>query len=101
MISRQDKYYKVLLYILISECMFQILQKDQEAEIEHLENEVQTMRKKHSEAIQKLKSSFLREKRGFQKESDSKIQEMAQQATQVSRSSNPGLIDLKPQKMLK
>ncbi|KXJ28511.1 golgin subfamily A member 6-like protein 7 [Exaiptasia diaphana] len=64
---------------------YQILQKDQEAEIQRLENEVQTMRKKHSEAIQKLKSSFLREKRGFQKESDSKIQEMAQQATQEAR----------------
>ncbi|XP_031575101.1 coiled-coil domain-containing protein 153-like, partial [Actinia tenebrosa] len=64
---------------------YQLLQKEQEAEIARLENEVQSMRKKHSEAIQKLKSSFLREKRGYQQESDSKIQEMAQQATQEAR----------------
>ena len=41
------------------------------------------MRGKHSEAIQKLKSQFLREKRSYQKESDTKIHEMAQQASQV------------------
>ena len=41
------------------------------------------MRGKHSEAIQKLKSQFLREKRSYQKESDEKIHEMAQQASQV------------------
>ena len=41
------------------------------------------MRGKHSEAIQKLKSQFLREKRSYQRESDDKIQEMAQQASQV------------------
>ena len=41
------------------------------------------MRGKHSEAIQKLKSQFLREKRSYQKESDEKIQEMAQQASHV------------------
>lgn len=44
------------------------------------------MRGKHSEAIQKLKSQFLREKRSYQKESDEKIHEMAQQASQVCTS---------------
>lgn len=44
------------------------------------------MRGKHSEAIQKLKSQFLREKRSYQKESDEKIHEMAQQASQVCAS---------------
>ena len=61
----------------------QTLQRDQKAEIARLEQEVHTMRGKHSEAIQKLKSQFLREKRTYQKESDTKIQEMAQQASQV------------------
>ncbi|EDO44923.1 predicted protein [Nematostella vectensis] len=64
---------------------YQVLQKDQEVEIARLEEEVQTMRRKHSEAIQKLKAQFLREKRGYQKESDSKIQEMAKQATQEAK----------------
>lgn len=59
------------------------LQCDQKAEIAHLEREVHMMRGKHSEAIQKLKSQFLREKRSYQRESDDKIQEMAQQASQV------------------
>lgn len=62
----------------------QTLQRDQKAEIARLEQEVHTMRGKHSEAIQKLKSQFLREKRGYQRESDTKIHEMAQQASQVS-----------------
>lgn len=61
----------------------QTLQRDQKAEITRLEQEVHTMRGKHSEAIQKLKSQFLREKRSYQKESDTKIHEMAQQASQV------------------
>jgi len=64
---------------------YQTLQRDQKAEIAHLEQEVHTMRAKHSEAIQKLKSQFLREKRTYQKESDTKIQEMAQQASQEAK----------------
>lgn len=66
----------------------QTLQRDQKAEIARLEQEVHTMRGKHSEAIQKLKSQFLREKRTYQKESDEKIQEMAQQASQASTAAN-------------
>lgn len=64
---------------------YQTLQRDQKAEIARLEQEVHTMRGKHSEAIQKLKSQFLREKRSYQKESDEKIQEMAQQASQEAK----------------
>ncbi|CAH3021347.1 unnamed protein product [Porites evermanni] len=64
---------------------YQTLQRDQKAEIARLEQEVHTMRGKHSEAIQKLKSQFLREKRTYQKESDEKIQEMAQQASQATK----------------
>lgn len=64
---------------------YQALQRDQKAEIAHLEQEVHMMRGKHSEAIQKLKSQFLREKRSYQRESDDKIQEMAQQASQEAK----------------
>lgn len=75
------------LIIAIDEKKFPVytkaLQRDQKAEIAHLEQEVHMMRGKHSEAIQKLKSQFLREKRSYQRESDDKIQEMAQQASQV------------------
>lgn len=69
----------ILRYVLHS----QTLQHDQKAEIARLEQDVHSMRGKHSEAIQKLKSQFLREKRSYQKESDTKIHEMAQQASQV------------------
>ena len=64
--------------------LIQTLQNDQEEEIARLERQVLQMRAKHSEAIQKLKSHFLRDKRTYQQESDSRIHEMAQQATQVS-----------------
>ena len=57
----------------------QTLQKDQESEITHLEEEVRRMRSKHSEAIQKLKAQFLREKRNYQKESDNRIQTLAKE----------------------
>lgn len=64
---------------------YKTLQNDQEAEIARLEDQVSQMRGKHSEAIQKLKSHFLRDKRTYQQESDSRIQEMAQQATQEAQ----------------
>ncbi|KAJ7372725.1 hypothetical protein OS493_017999 [Desmophyllum pertusum] len=64
---------------------YQTLQRDQKTEIAQLEKDVHTMRGKHSEAIQKLKSQFLREKRSYQTESDTKIQEMAQQASQEAK----------------
>ena len=72
------------LLLGLTDFILQILQNEQEAEIARLENQVLEMRAKHSEAIQKLKSHFLRDKRNYQQESDSRIQEMAQQASQVS-----------------
>ena len=78
-----QRLYVQRLMSICTICILQTLQRDQKAEIAHLEQEVHTMRAKHSEAIQKLKSQFLREKRTYQKESDTKIQEMAQQASQV------------------
>lgn len=41
------------------------------------------MRGKHSDAIQKLKSDFLNDKRAFQQDSEQKIQAMAKQANKV------------------
>ena len=61
----------------------QLLKCDQEAEIKSLEEEVQQMRAKHSETIQKLKAQFLQEKKQFQDQSDARIQAMAKQANQV------------------
>ena len=86
-----NKTYIVVVYAYSQYCNWwkkfpvytKTLQRDQKAEIAHLEQEVHMMRGKHSEAIQKLKSQFLREKRSYQRESDDKIQEMAQQASQV------------------
>ena len=66
---------------------YQRLQYDQEAEIKSLEEEVQQMRAKHSETIQKLKSQFLQEKKLFQDESDTRIQAMAKQANQEAKQS--------------
>ena len=63
--------------------LWQQLQYDQEAEIKSLEKEVQQMRAKHSETIQKLKVQFLQEKKQFQEQSDSRIEAMAKQANQV------------------
>ena len=52
--------------------------------IRDLEKEVLRMRGKHTETIQKLKSQFLKEKREYQGESESKIQEVGRQANKVS-----------------
>lgn len=65
-------------------CVFlKDLQHDQEAEIKSLENEVQQMRAKHSESIQRLKAQFLLEKKQFQDQSDSRIETMTKEANQV------------------
>ena len=64
-------------------CLFQNLQQEQMSKIRELEREVMTMRGRHSEAIQQLKSHFLQEKRQFQDESESKILSMAKQANKV------------------
>ena len=66
---------------------YQRLQYDQEAEIKSLEEEVQQMRAKHSETIQKLKAQFLQEKKLFQDQSDTRIQAMAKQANQEAKQS--------------
>ena len=60
-----------------------VLQKEQEAEIARLEKEVVDVRHKHSEAVQKLKSKFLQEKRVFQEDSDAKIQDLTKEANMV------------------
>ena len=62
---------------------YQKLQHDQEAEIKSLEEEVQLMGVKHSEAIQKLKVKFLQEKKQFQDHSDTKVQAMVKKANEV------------------
>ncbi|KAK3091742.1 hypothetical protein FSP39_022279 [Pinctada imbricata] len=49
------------------------LQTEQLNKIKELEKEVMTMRSKHSETIQSLKSTFLKEKREYQQDSDSRI----------------------------
>ena len=67
------------------QCELQRLQYNQEAENLALEEEVQQMRAKHSETIQKLKAQFLQEKKQFQDQSDSRIQAMAKQANQVRK----------------
>ena len=42
-----------------------------------------TMRGKHSDAIQQLKTRFLNEKREYQHDSDNKISALAKQANKV------------------
>ncbi len=51
--------------------------------IKELEKEVMVMRGKHSDAIQQLKSQFLKEKRQYQADSDAKTSAMAKQANKV------------------
>ena len=67
--------------------MLQRLQEGQVKRIRDLEKEVLRMRGKHTETIQILKSQFLKEKREYQGESESKIQEVGKQANRVSKSS--------------
>lgn len=61
----------------------QTLQQDQLGRIKELEKEVMLMRGKHSDAIQKLKSKFLKEKRDFQHDSEAKVVSMSKQANKV------------------
>ncbi|XP_077980396.1 coiled-coil domain-containing protein 166-like [Glandiceps talaboti] len=56
------------------------LQADQVQRIRDLEKEVMRMRGKHTDTIQKLKTQFLTEKREYQHESESKVNELARQA---------------------
>jgi hypothetical protein len=56
------------------------LQEAQEAEIARLEKEVDIMRFKHADTVQKLKSSFLNEKKSFQASADAKVADMQQKA---------------------
>jgi len=59
---------------------FKSLQQEQLGRIKELEKEVMVMRGKHSDAIQQLKSRFLKEKREFQQDADYKISTMSKQA---------------------
>jgi len=59
---------------------FKDLQKDQLTHIKELERKVMTMRGKHSDDIQQLKTKFLNEKREYQHDSDNKISALAKQA---------------------
>lgn len=59
------------------------LQEAQEAAIAQLEKEVDLKRFKHSDAVQKLKSAFLNEKRTFQANADAKVADMQQKANEV------------------
>merc|ERR1711976_607246 len=59
---------------------FKTLQQEQLGRIKDLKKEVMIMRGKHSDAIQQLKSRFLKEKRDFQHDSDAKITAMSKQA---------------------
>ncbi len=68
-----------------------VLQREQEAEIAQLEKEVNDMRSKHSDAVQRLKTKFITEKCAFQKESDTKIGEMAKEANMVGNDFVPQL----------
>ena len=65
--------------------LLQNLQNEQQDRIKKLEREVISMRGKHSDAIQQLKAKFLREKREFNMDSESKISSMAKQANKVDR----------------
>lgn len=61
----------------------QNLQKEQQNRIRELEKEVMTMRGKHSETIQSLKSRFLKDKWKYQQEAEAKISSMSKQANKV------------------
>ena len=63
--------------------MFQELQREQQDRIKELERKVMQKRAEHSEAMQKLKTDFLTQKRNYQNEADTKVSAMAKQANKV------------------
>ncbi|XP_062507457.1 coiled-coil domain-containing protein 166-like isoform X3 [Corticium candelabrum] len=65
---------------------YKSLQEAQEAAIAQLEKEVDLKRFKHSDAVQKLKSAFLNEKRTFQANADAKVADMQQKANEQATS---------------
>ena len=73
---------------------YKTLQQQQLARIRELEKEVMTMRGKHSDAIQQLKSRFLMEKRDYQQESQSTITQMAKQSNRVRWHWKPDTVGL-------
>ena len=51
--------------------------------IKELEKEVMQMRGKHSDAIQQLKARFLKEKKEYHKDAETRKETMAKQANKV------------------
>ena len=62
---------------------FKVLQKDQEAEIQQLEQQLEEKRFSHEDKIRSIKTQFLKEKRILEEASDNKIKEMAVHANKV------------------
>ena len=63
----------------------QNLQTEQLTKIRDLERQVNEMRAHHSHAIQQLKADFLRQKREYQIDSDTRIQSLEKKANKVNK----------------
>lgn len=59
---------------------YQTLRLEQEAEIGHLETEVDRLKIEHAEALQSMKSDFLKEKGQYEKDADQRISQMKDKA---------------------
>lgn len=59
---------------------YQHIRLEQEAEIGHLETEVERLKIEHAETLQQMKSNFLKEKANHEYDADHKIKQMKQKA---------------------
>ena len=77
-----ENYLKFLHGFIVA-LSVQNLQTEQLTKIRDLERQVSEMRSHHTQAIQQLKSDFLRQKREFQTDSDTRIQSLEKKANKV------------------
>ena len=61
-----------------------MLQKEQESEIQQLEQQLEEERFLHEHKIRSIKTQFLKEKRVLEEASDAKIKEMTAHANKVA-----------------
>ena len=62
---------------------YQVLQKEQESEIELLEQQLEEERFAHEDKIRSIKTQFLKDKRQLEESSEARIREMAIHANKI------------------
>ena len=80
LLATKDAEYAQVTRDLQDLAEYQTIRLEQEAEIGHLETEVERLKIEHAETLQQMKSNFLKEKVCHEQDADQKIKQMKQKA---------------------